>query len=440
MHPDADDTSRTPEGSAYDMVPPTAFVAALAARRASAGALHPLAILVIRLDRFAAACETVGPQRAARLRLLVQARIGCRLPAQAGMHWLGPADLAVSTHLPENTGDPAVLASHIADELARPFALDGFELFLSSSIGVTMDDPDIAAERSLQHAFDAMLRVCRQGGAGTASAAKPGTPPAAPLLAALPEALERGELSLQLQPQADFASASISGYTVRLRWQSPTLGRVAPRNFLPAMEALGLMGTIGGWLLERMLPIMKEAEGIAPAQFTLLASSAQLHQPSMVDALTWLIDASGIAPHRLSIEVAVAAVPDDADLWARFGLLRKRGVQLTLSDFDDRPESLETFQRIHPDIVTLDVRQLGHADLPPGTEQRLRAACAFARKAGATVCAKGIETRQQLEQVRDWGCDAVQGFLLAQPFPANWLLQTHQAIQQRARELLKPAS
>ncbi|MNL47045.1 Phytochrome-like protein cph2 [compost metagenome] len=161
----------------------------------------------------------------------------------------------------------------------------------------------------------------------------------------------------------------------------------------------------------------------------------------MVEALAQAIDAGGIAPDRLCIEVSASAVPADADIIARFAALRRRGLQLTLGDFDDSPGCRQLLAALHPDRVTLDARRLGHAPRPGDSANRadsLRAACRLARGAGVSVCAKGIETRQQLEAVRAWGCHSVQGYLLAQPFPATWLLQTHAAIQQRARELLAP--
>lgn len=439
MHQDdADDSAGQRAGNAYDMVQPAAFVAALGNCRATSGGAQ-LVILIIRLDRFASACESVGPRRAAHLRQLVQARLARLLVPEARMYWLGPADLAVVTPLPAAIQDPARLGQRMADELARPFTLDGFELFLSCSIGMSLDHPDVAAERSLQHAFDAMLRICRQGGDGLASAMRAGTPAADQMLAALPQALERGELSLHLQPRADFAGSRISGYSVRLRWRHPALGRVAPQDFLPALEGLGLMGPVGNWLLRSLAPLARAANDVGPLQFTLLASSAQLHQLDMVDALARTLDAGAVAPERLCIEVPSTNLPDDPELIGRFEALRRRGLQLSLSDFDGRPESLETFGRLRPDRVTLDVRSLGHADQPANAAAGLREACTVARKAGAMVCAKGVETRKQLEQVHAWGCHSIQGYLLAQPFPANWLAQTHWAIQQRARELLGPA-
>lgn len=440
MHQDdANDSAGQRAGNAYDMVQPAAFVAALGDCRASSGGAQ-LVILVIRLDRFASACESVGPKAAARLRQLVQARLMRWLHPQARLYWLGPADLGVITPLPATTPDPVRLGQRMADELARPFTLDGFELFLSCSVGVSLDHSDVAAERSLQHAIDAMLRICRQGGDGLASAMQAGPPAAGQMISALPHALERGELGLHLQPRADFEGARISGYSVRLRWRHPALGRVAPQDFLPALENLGLMGPAGTWLLRSLAPLARAAADIGPLQFTLLASSAQLHQLDMIDALTRTLDSGAIAAQRLCIEVPSTHVPDDPELIARFEALRQRGLQLSLSDFNDRPESLETFARLQPDRVTLDVRSLGHAHQPATAAPGLRAACDVARKAGAIVCARGVETRKQLEQVHGWGCHSIQGYLLAQPFPANWLAQTHWAIQQRARELLGPAA
>ncbi|MFJ4293866.1 GGDEF domain-containing protein [Cupriavidus sp. NPDC089707] len=446
MHPDADDPGGTPsDGSQAPTdgnVParPAGLLSALAARRAIGA--PPAAVLAVRLDRFASACETLGPRRAARLQALVQTRIAALLPQGAVMHWVAVSDLGVVTALPAGSTDAAPIAKRIAADLSRPFLLDGFELFISSSIGVATDHPDIPAERSVQQAFDAMLRVVRQGGDGLARADKPAAPLTAPLLAALPEALERGELSLQLQPRANFAGARVSGYTVRLRWHSPVLGRVAPQDFLPLVDTLGLVGRIGVWMLDSVLPLVRSAEALAPLQFTLLVPSGQLHRPPMVDALAQAIE-GGIAAERLCIELPGSAVPQDAGVLHRFADLRRLGVQLTLGDFDDSPANRLALKALRPDSVSLDVRRLGHGGArggSPDLAERLHGACAMARRAGAAVCAKGVENRQQLEAVRAWGCHSVQGYLLAQPFPAAWLMQTHAAIQQRARELLAPAS
>lgn len=430
MHDESDGPSRRPAGDAAHTSPsvppePAAFLAALGEQRAAAVSGSGLVVLAIRIDRFDHAVAAIGLPRAARLRAQVQARIAGQLGARAGIHWLGERDLAVCAPLPP--ADAARLSTAIATALARPYHIDGFELFLSSSIGVATDLPDRAAEHSLQQALDAMLRVCRRGGGGIASAKIPPAPADSALLTALPHALARGEFALQLQPHAMFADAAVTGYTARLRWQHATLGRVSPQDFVPAIEALGLMSDTGRWMLGRLLPLMQASA--APLQFTMLASCDQLREAEIVGMVRRAIDAGGIAPGRLRIEVPAAALPVSERVVAQCRLLRESGIALALSDFIDDDAGRAALERLAPQTVMLDMRR-------PASAASRRAACERARAAGATVCAKGVETRQQLEEARDCGCDAMQGYLLAQPFPAHWLAQTHTVIEQRARVLL----
>jgi EAL domain-containing protein (putative c-di-GMP-specific phosphodiesterase class I) len=210
---------------------------------------------------------------------------------------------------------------------------------------------------------------------------------------------------------------------------------VNPHDFVPGLEALGMMGDVSRWLLQTMLPLMR-APGIDPdLQLTLLAPSAQLHCTQMLDMLRQAIDTFGLRPRRLCIEIPVAALPDDNDIASQFDLLRRRGVRLALSDFTDNPACRSALEWLSPDVVTLDARRLGQP-AHPDLARTLREACAWARAAGASVCAKGIETRAQMQQVREWGCDTLQGYLLSQSFPARWLPETHPALAQRARDLL----
>ncbi|SFC92819.1 diguanylate cyclase/phosphodiesterase [Cupriavidus sp. OV038] len=436
MSADTHDTPPAMDGNRAAQ--PAVFIAALDEHRAQVGTAHPLAVLVIRLDRFQHACDTLGPARANLLRAEVKSRVASLATMPAVMQWLGPADLGVACLLPEGTDDPGCLSMTIAAVLGRPYLVDGFELFLSCSIGAAMDHPDSATERNLQQAFDAMLQINRRGGDGVGRASLPTPPRMAPLLAALPHAIARGELSLHLQPRALLSTAEIVAYTVRLRWQHAVLGRIAPHDFLPAVEALGMMDEMGQWILQQLLPLMRATETVAPVPFTLLASSSQLQSPGSIDMLRRAVEAYGVGPGRLCVEVPVSIVPDSPETAHKATLLHDTGIGMALSDFTDNAASLRALEITRPDVVTLDARHLGHATRSGDIAAHLRAACVLAHAHGVPVCAKGVETRTQLEAVRDWGCDSVQGYLLAQPFPAHWLAQTHAAIVDRARQLLGP--
>ncbi|AZG16723.1 GGDEF domain-containing phosphodiesterase [Cupriavidus pauculus] len=444
MDPDTNGTpppgvggSGSPADAPSAALQPVAFLAALEEHRAHFSPAHLLAVLVIRLDRFSHACDTIGPARAQLLRAEVKRRATSVASMPVAVQWLGPADLGVACVLSEGSDDARALSEAISQALAGPFLVDKFELFLSSSIGSAVDQPDTGTERLLQQAFDAMLQVNRRGGAGIGSASRPPAPRMATLLAALPSAIDRGELSLQLQPRACLGTGAITAYTVRLRWQHPVLGRVAPQDFLPAAEALGMMNAIGGWTLQHVLPLLRDASALGPLQFTLLATSSQMQADDTIAMLRRAIASLDVAPGQLCVEVPVDIVPDSAEATDKAARLRDGGVGIALADFTDSPASHAALARVQPDMVTLDARHLGHAAQPAGMAANLQRACAYAKARGVAVCAKGVETAAQLDVVRAWGCDTVQGFLLAQPFPAAWLQQTHPAIAARARQLLK---
>ena len=419
-------------------VQPAAFLAALEEHRASFGMGHWLAVLVIRLDRFAHACDSIGPVRAQALRAQVKSRVAGAASMPVAMQWLGPADLGLACVLPQGTEHPQALCQTIATALGRTYRVDGFEITLSCSIGSAVEQPDVGAERHLQQAFDAMLQINRRGGDGIGAANRPATPRMTTLLAALPGAIDRGELSLQLQPRASIATAAISAYTVRLRWQHPVLGRIAPQDFLPAAEALGMMNEVGAWTLQQLLQLMRDTAHLGPLQFTLLATSSQFQADDAICMLRRAIDAHGIAPGQICVEVPVGIVPGPAETFDKAGRLRDGGVPIVLADFTDNDISRRALTLVQPDMVTLDARHLGHAAQGPDMAAALRRACVLAAEHGVSVCAKGVETQAQLDVVRSWGCDSMQGFLLAQPFPAAWLVQTHRAISDRARQLLQP--
>lgn len=432
-----DDRAREP---ALSESQPAAFLAALAGHRAEIGTAHPLAIVIVRLDRFQFACETIGSRRPRLLRAEVKSRIAGVGVMPAVMHWLSPADLGIACLLPATAEEMAELSQSIATALRLPYSVDGFELFLSCSIGTAIDSPESATERNLQQAFDAMLQINRRGGGGIANASQPVSPRMVTLLAALPEAVSRGEFSLQLQPRALFDTAEIAAYTVRLRWHHPVLGRISPQDFLPAVEALGMMREVGHWLVQQLLQLIQESKHVAKVQFTLLASSPQLLADDAITMLQRAVETSGISPDRLCVEVPVQCISAVADATQKAARLHDCGIQISLSDFTDDQVSRHALALVAPDMVMLDARHLGSSAQARDAATLLRAACVFARSRGVAVHARGVETRAQLEAVRDWGCDGVQGYLLAQPFPAQWLVQTHAAVAERARQLLRPTN
>jgi hypothetical protein len=128
------------------------------------------------------------------------------------------------------------------------------------------------------------------------------------------------------------------------------------------------------------------------------------------------VETSGISPDRLCVEVPVQCIGAVADAAQKAARLHDCGIQISLSDFTDDQISRHALALVEPDMVMLDARHLGSSAQARDAATLLRSACVFARSRGVAVHARGVETRAQLEAVRDWGCDGVQGYLLAQPF------------------------
>ncbi|MGT2431427.1 EAL domain-containing protein [Cupriavidus basilensis] len=426
MHPDADDDVRSAEVDPRDT---SDFACALAARRQLSPATQRFAVLVIHLDRFTHASEMLGAHLAGRLRAQAVARVAALAPP-AEMTWLGQADIGAAVPLPLAAADymeaALRLARGVAAGLARPFLQDGFELFLSSSVGVALDDPDKPAERSLREAYDAMLRVRKRGGDGVAaSAATTSQPLSTPLLAALPHALARSQLALNLQARASL-STGVRDEAIQpgCGGRAPSSGRVAPQDFLPALESLGMMGDVARWLMENALPLLNCPGIDEPVELSLLVSSAQMHGTPMIDTLLRTLERRHLDPARICLEIPGALLATDHVAAAKLATLRRAGVRFALSDFADAPGGSATLERLRPDLLTFNARCIGTTAQPnqeSAGAARLQSACEQAQRLALPVCAKGIETRHQLAEVRNWGCSAVQGYLLAQPFPARWL-------------------
>lgn len=419
------------------------FIGELTTQRARHGKTRQLAVLLVHLDRFANASETLGDAPTALLRRLAAARVAALLPEVGVIQWLDAADLGVIVPLPQNakTGDASRLARQAATSLARPFDLDGFELFLSCSVGIAMDTADMPAEQCLRQAYDAMLQVRKRGGDDILSAQAASPMAHARVMQALPGAVARGELALHLQPRALLTNGDIVGYTMRLRWHSPELGRISPSEFLPALESLSLVGEVANSIVGQASPLLHAGTLPPQVQVGLLINSEQQRATAVMKGLLDAISRHAIPPHRLCVEIGLRSLRrGENSIDPCLDQLRAAGVGIVLNEYGNDPDSADWLSRLRPQLVMLDTRQLGMPSRQREAAARLRLAAQHAIDAGIPVCAKGVETHQQLAEIRSWGCESMQGYLLSQPFPAAWLAQTHMAVQLRARELLGPAA
>ena len=317
--------------------------------------------------------------------------------------------------------DVAQLCTRILEALSVPFDLDGHLAPITASIGVALAPADAADATQLLQRADLALYRAKTGGRNRYCFFEPGMDDALRqrrrLEAELRHAIAVGQLELHYQPQVDLATGAVIALEALVRWRHPERGIVLPGQFVPLAEATGVIVPLGSWVLQAACrdaagwPGLRVCVNISPVQFR------QRDLPALVrDAL----DAAGLAPDRLELEITETVLVDKAgDPLATLGELRALGVRVAMDDFGTGYSSLAYLQRFPFDRIKIDrsfIQQMGST---PNTRAIVRAIVQVGRSLAIQICAEGVETPLQLAQLRNEGCHQAQGFLFAPPMPAG---------------------
>ena len=244
--------------------------------------------------------------------------------------------------------------------------------------------------------------------------------------AELAGALQRRELQVVYQPQIRLADGAVSGVEALARWQSPVLGDVEPENFIPVAEEAGLIGEIGGWVMQTALAGI---QSLAPAPALRLAVNVSVRQLRDLDfpaRVAGMLGAAAFPPQRLELEITEGhCLLGEAALDPRIAALRRLGVSVVLDDFGAGYSNLATLGRFDFDRLKLDRSLIRDLHGTIRGERIIEWAVSMASGLGLEVIAEGVETATQADYLRRIGCTFAQGFLYAPPLTlgelATWL-------------------
>lgn len=420
------------------------------------------AVLVLDLDKFKRVNDCFGPASGDQLLRQVAERLQRCLRAEDAVLQLetdddpgcvarvGGDEFALLVADLAQARDAAKVAVRVLEALRRPIELDGQELVVTASIGISVFPVDgTDASTLLVNADSAMSHAKADGGDGFTFYNKPMNASALERLsleADLRHGLERGEFVLHFQPQLDLAGQRMMGAEALLRWRHPTQGMVSPLSFIPLAEESGLIVPIGEWALYeacRQACSWPEVPGQAPLRVAVNLSARQFRQFALVDQVAGALAASGLAAERLELEITESCLMQDVDLAiAILDRLRRLGCRVSVDDFGTGYSSLAYLKRFPIDALKVDrffIRGL------PGDSQDaaiIAAVMGMARGLHLEVVAEGVETSEQMDWLMRQGCDVAQGYLIAKPLAALDLrefLASHQAAQGRQLPLLAPS-
>lgn len=398
------------------------------ALESASGNGRAVALLFVDLDRFKLINDTYGHPTGDRLLQGVAARLrectrqGDTVARLAGdeftvlLEGLTPAEAA---------GRARRVAQKLLATLAAPFYLEGHEMFVTTSIGISLFPADGADGATLlRNADTALYRVKDSGKNGLRFFTEDMNAAAVERLALenrLRHAIEHEELVLHYQPKVSLASGRVQGVEALLRWNDPELGLVPPAKFIPVAEETGLIMSIGGWVMQQACTQMRVwlDAGHTDLHIAVNLSARQFQDPGLVQTVAGALEASGIPPGSLELELTetfIMANPEESIAILR--TLKEMGVRLSVDDFGIGYSSLSYLKRFPIDGVKIDRSFLQDTPADPDSAAITSAIIALGHRLGLEVVAEGVETAVQHAFLREHGCQVGQGELFGAPVAA----------------------
>ena len=381
-----------------------------------------LAVLCLDLDRFKAVNDTLGHAAGdAVLRAVADRLRNCTRETDLVVR-LGGDEFAIVQESAKQPAEATALARRLVEALSAPFEIEQQPVVIGTSVGVALSEDGLMNPDALLKCADLALYEAKAGGRGTFRFFEAEMDAIMQVRRALEGDLRRtlaaGQFEVFYQPLVQTGGGGITGFEALLRWHHPERGTVSPALFIPMAEEIGLIGAIGEWVLRRACVdaagwpgALKVAVNLSPAQFRGRTLAAEVAAA---------LDASGLPPSRLELEITESVLLQDDDaVLETLHALRAMGVRISMDDFGTGYSSLSYLRRFPFDKIKIDqsfVRGMAeHEDC----SAIVRAVIGLGRSLGMAVNAEGVETAGQLSALRAEGCGEVQGYLFSKPKPAG---------------------
>jgi diguanylate cyclase (GGDEF)-like protein len=380
-----------------------------------------LAVLYLDLDHFKGVNDTLGHTVGDELLKAIAERLKSCVNDTDTVARLGGDEFAIIQTNLESPSEAAMLARLICDTIKAPYDLHGHVVIADTSIGIAIGPNDGEDVDELLKNADMALYGAKADGRGTyrffeaEMDARIKTRRSMEL--ALRNALEVGEFELHYQPLLDLKRDCVSGCEALLRWRHPRLGMIPPSEFIPVAEEIGLIVPLGEWVLRQAC--LDAATWPEDIRIAVNLSPSQLINHSLLPVVINALAMSGLAARRLELEITEAVLLQNTDATlATLHRLRELGVRISMDDFGTGYSSLRYLRSFPFDKIKID--RCFISGLPDADDSLaiVRAIAGLAASLSIATTAEGVETQEQLEQVRLLGCSEIQGFVFSRPRPA----------------------
>ncbi|MBA0052302.1 EAL domain-containing protein [Streptomyces sp. AJS327] len=400
------------------------------------------------IDGFKAVNDSLGHAVGDQLLISVAERLQSCVPSPGHLvARIGGDEFVALMSDPAGREEVTELARQALAALATPIELDGRELSVRASIGIVEGPSGELGPAEVMRSADITMYRAKDAGGNRYEIADPDSDARAidrhSLTNHLPAALERDEFFLEYQPLIRMSDGRVDGAEALVRWHHPVHGRLSPDRFIPLAEHTGLIVPLGRWVLEQAVRQACEwrerdaregAEGERPLRVNVNLSPRQLHHPDLVPDTVRVLEAAGVDPSSLCLEVTESAlIGADEDQLKPLRQLAELGVDIALDDFGTGYSNLANLRRLPATTLKLDrsfTQGLQRHPADPVDVTFVEGIVSLAHALGLTVTVEGVETEHQAEKLRDLGCDTAQGWYYARPAPAadfagGWTTANH---------------
>ncbi|PYD10431.1 MULTISPECIES: putative bifunctional diguanylate cyclase/phosphodiesterase [Pseudomonas syringae group] len=401
------------------------FQALLSARLSEGGGV---ALGHLDLDNFRRANDSLGHQAGDRLILQVVARLKNQLDAGDQIARLGGDEFALLIDTRTAPERALQMAERITDVLAEPYWVDGESLLLGCSLGIAHSQAQPEADPLMWHAHIAMRQAKSMQGCTYHlfdERINRNARSLADLEGELRRALRRDELELHYQPRLCLDSGRIVGLEALVRWRHQERGLLPPSEFVPLAEQSGLIVPLGYWVIFRALRDMQalREQGFAPLHMAINLSFRQFQDSQLLPTLNRLIAEHNVDPRWLEFELTETAVMRRSDqVRQTMDALRQLGVRFSLDDFGTGYSSFMHLNSLPIALLKIDMGFVAQMELREENRKLVNAMINLAHNLNLEVVAEGVETAGQLELLRSFGCNQVQGYLISRPLPVEELV------------------
>jgi diguanylate cyclase (GGDEF)-like protein/PAS domain S-box-containing protein len=404
------------------------------------GSYPALAVLMIDIDNFKQINDCIGHGIGDQLLIEVATRLRACLRADDFVARLGGDEFGVQVNGVTRLVEITQLADTIHRAMQQPVILGEHSLMVSVSIGITLQGPGsmviyYQAQDMLRDAEIAMYRAKQQGRSEFAlydTSMHQRAIERLELETALRNACSRNELVAYYQPIVHLDTMALAGFEVLVRWQHPTKGLVPPDQFIPVAEEMGLILAIDDQVMalacQQLAQWQRDIPQMPPIFLSLNLSTRHFTRPDLVTYITQVLDANGLQPHHIKLEVTESALMDKSDIpHQTLQTLSQMGFGLSLDDFGTGYSSLSYIHQYPMRTLKIDRSFIMNLHQRPESSQIVGAITAMAASLNLDVVAEGIETQAHVDYLKQLHCQYGQGYWFAKPLPAreaeSWLHQ-----------------